>query len=196
MRDYRRPLVFTIACLVLCAGCGRGVDHVRTDHFSAVGPARVNTLLVAIDAHAEFERTGEETRTAVRRATGGRAQTLLLDLAEARETGSERSERATRQAIDAARSEGAEAVAVVEVDDCMREFHVPLLPPGWGLQSTLRYTVRVYDVATGAPILSSARFRRDGGLYAVRLPDVRRQLEAGLRDDLAPLLAPREKSSP
>jgi hypothetical protein len=98
---------------------------------------------------------------------------------------------ADEEALRAARDAGADRACVVEFRSAGAEFAITLLPiPGWSLNDNFLYTARAFDVESGRKILETQRARSHGGLFSIYRPDLPRDLERALREDLAPVLPP------
>ena len=102
-----------------------------------------------------------------------------------------RAHAAEYEALRIAREKGAARACVVELHHLDRSFSILLLPfPAWVIENQFGYTVRAFDVPSGRTILDTKRYRRNGGVFAVYVPDIRRQFELRLREDLAALFPP------
>jgi len=84
----------------------------------------------------------------------------------------------------AARACGADTVAVLTVTEYVGKLHLGL-PALWGTETSLRYELRVLDVATGALLLDARRFRMRGGPFLCRGLD---DLHADFQNDLTELV--------
>ena len=134
------------------------------------------------DVRAE-DKASDDSRRA---ATGDKAAAARL-----KETRAAASRAADEAALRAAREAGADRACVVEFETAGGEFAITLLPiPGWSLNDRFGYTARAFDVESGRKVLETQRTRRHGGLFAIYRPDVPRDLERALREDLAPILPP------
>ena len=84
----------------------------------------------------------------------------------------------------AARACGADTVAVLTVTEYVGKLHLSL-PALWGTETSVRYELRVLDVATGALLLDARRFRMRGGPFLCRGLD---DLNADFQNDLTELV--------
>jgi hypothetical protein len=184
-----RPL-WLLAALVLCTGCQK-YNRVKVEHFDGETRQPVKHLVVLISAENEWGASQNQIRDSVRRAVAKVPQKLVVDFKPADQAPSQRADRAAAaeaEAVGIARSQGADAACVVNVGQCGWRFGILALPPGWSLDNHLDYSVRVFDAASGKPLLTATRKRRNGGLFALYVPPLLPQFESGVRDDLRPLL--------
>jgi hypothetical protein len=91
---------------------------------------------------------------------------LVVDFKPAAQAPSGKAERAAaarEEAIGIARSQGADAACVVDVRECGWMFSILALPPAWSLDNHLGYSVRVFDAASGKPLLAATRSAATAG---------------------------------
>ena len=196
MKHMRRlaSVVLFSTVTVACLGCaGRGTTRVWTEKLSAAPTTRpADRIVVVLRVEPDgFWDRGErkELSENIGRSVRGVPHTTIVDFAPSNRPGAAGGRAADAEALRVAREQGADRACVVDVRNCWTTFLIPLLPPGWALENHLNYSVRSFDVATGDRVFSRTRFRRDGGLYAVHVPDLQKYMDRGLRQDLADALA-------
>jgi ABC-type branched-subunit amino acid transport system substrate-binding protein len=152
----------------------------------------VKKLVVVISAENEWGASQNQIRDSVRRAVAKVPEKFVVDFKPADQAPSQKADRAAAaeaEALSIARSQDADAACVVNVAECGWLFKILGLPPAWALDNHLDYSVRVLDTASGKPLLTATRQRRNGGLFALYVPRLLPQFESGVRDDLRPLLS-------
>jgi hypothetical protein len=176
------------ACLLACAGCAGRYDVARANHYDgadATRPAR--KLVMVVDARNEYGASDEQIRGCVGRAVRCGAEAVVVPWRPS--TGERRGGAGALPAdevVRIAREQGGDAACAVDVSDCGWSFAILALPPAWSLANQLRYSVRVFDVASGRLVMQSSRTRRNGGVLATYVPHLLPQLESGVREDLRP----------
>jgi len=195
------PFLTVAALALICLGCaGRGTTRVWTEKLSAAPTTRpADRLVVVFRVEPDgFWDRGErkELSDNIGRSVRGVPHTTIVDFAPSNRPGAEGARAADAEALRVAREQGADRACVVDVHTCWTTFLIPLLPPGWALENHLDYSVRSFDVATGERVFSRTRFRKDGGLYAVHVPDLQKYMDRGLRRDLADALAAAPPAAP
>ena len=87
--------------------------------------------------------------------------------------------------VAAARAEGIDSVALVEVASCGGDLSIGLLPPAWAVATRFSYRLRLLDARSGTLVRSALRGQDRNGTFSVR---GKKELFADFDADLAALL--------